>query len=90
MQTLTSRHVIDEETKVFSKNPLCNPPSQNDPLVNKFGVQEYQKDPPNLIYPLYLNPPSFSSQQTSPSLIFTSYPDPTVSTKLQFPINGFF
>ena len=51
MQTLTSRHVIEEETEVFSKNPLCNPPSLNDPLVNKFGVQEYQKDPLSIIYP---------------------------------------
>ena len=41
MQTLTSRHVIEEETEVFGEKPLHSPPSQNDPLVNKFGVQKY-------------------------------------------------
>ena len=49
MQTLTPRHVIEEETEVFDKKPLYSPLSQNDPLVNKFGVQRYQKDPPSLI-----------------------------------------
>ena len=90
MQTLTLRHVIEEKTEVFSEKHLCSPPIQNDPLVNKFGVQRYQKDPPSLIYPTYLNPPSSSSKQTSPNLIFTSYPDPAISSKLHSPINGFF
>ena len=90
MQTLTSRHVIEEKTEVFSENSLCSPPSQNDLLVNKFGVQEYQKDPPSLIYPMYLNPPSSSSKQISPNLVFTSYPNPAISFKLHLPINGLF
>ena len=90
MQTLTLRHVIEEETEVFGKKPLCSPPRQNDPLVNKFGVQEYQKDPPSLIYQMYLNPPSSSSKQISPNLVFTSYPNPAIIFKLHPPINGLF
>ena len=90
MQTLTPRHVIEEETEVFDKKPLCSPLSQNDPLVNKFGVQRYQKDPPSLIYPTYLNPPSSSSKRTSPNLIFTSYSDLVISSKLHPPITGLF
>ena len=50
---ITLRHVIKEETKVLSEKTLCGPPSRNDPLVNKVGVQGYQKDRPSLIYPLY-------------------------------------
>ena len=47
-----------------------------DPLVNKFGVHDYQNDPLSLIYPMYLNPSSSNYQRASPSYIFTSYPDP--------------
>ena len=67
------------------EKPLRGPLSQNDPLVNKDGIQRYQKDPPSLIYPLYLNPLSSSSQWTSPSHFFTSYSNPTISSKLHPP-----
>ena len=67
------------KTEVLNEKPLRGPPSRNDPLVNEVGVQGYQKDPPNLVYPLYLNPPSSSSQWTSPSLVFTSFSDPAIS-----------
>ena len=58
--------------------------------MNKVGVHKYQKDPLSLIYPMYLNPPSFSFQQVSWSHVFTSYPDPAISSKLHPSINGFF
>jgi len=56
-----------------------------DPLVNKVGVHEYQKDPSSLIYPMYLSPPNSSYQWASPSLVFSSYPDPAISSKLHPP-----
>ena len=59
-----------------------------DPLVNKVRVYEYQKNPPSLIYLIYLNPQSFSSQQASRSYVFTSYLNP--SSKSHPPIYGFF
>ena len=81
---------MEEETDVLSEKRLCGPPNRNDPLVNKVGVQGYQKDPPRLIFPIYLIPTSSSSQRVSPSHVFTSYLDPTISSKLHPPINGFF
>ena len=39
---------------------------------------------------MYLNPSSSSSQRTLTSLVFTTYLDPTISSKLHPPINGFF
>ena len=87
---VTPKSVIEEETEVLGEKSLCNPLSWNDPLVNKVGVQGYQKDSPSLIYPMYLNLPSYSSQQTSPSHVFTSYLDPAICSKLHPPTNGFF
>jgi len=61
-----------------------------DPLMNKVGVHEYQKDHLSLIYPMYLNPPSSSYQWASRSHVFTSYPYLAINSKLHLPINGFF
>ena len=61
------------------RKPLCGPPSQIDSLVNKVGVQGYKKDPPSSSY-----------QQASSSYVFTSYLDPTISSKLHLSIYGFF
>ena len=81
---------MEEETDILGKKPLCSPPKRNDPLVNKVGVQWYQKDPPRLIFPIYLNPSSSNSQWVSSSHVFTSYLDPAINSKLHQPINGFF
>ena len=61
-----------------------------DPLVNKFGVHDYQNDPLSLIYPMYLNLSSSSYQRASSSHVFTSYPDSAIGSKLHLPIDGFF
>jgi len=42
-------------------------------------MQRYQKDALSLIYPKHLSPPSSSYQQISRNLVFTSFPDPTIS-----------
>ena len=36
------------------------------------------KDCPNLVYPLYLSPPSSCYQRTFQSFVFTSFPDPVI------------
>ena len=36
---ITPRCVMEEETDILGKKPLCGPPKRNDPLVNKVGVQ---------------------------------------------------
>ena len=86
----TKTCVIEEKIEELGEKTLRGLPSQIDPLVNKVGVQRYQKGPPNLIYQMYLNPPSSSYQRTSSSHVFTSYLDPVISSKLHPPINGFF
>ena len=47
---ITLRHIIEEKTNVLIEKPLCGPPSWNDPLMNKVGIEEYQRKPskPNL------------------------------------------
>ena len=87
---ITPRCVIKEETEVLDEKPLRGPPSRNDPLLNKVGVQGYQKDNSSLIYPMCLNPPSSSSQRTSSSLVFIRYLNSTINSKLHPPINDFF
>ena len=72
---ITPKCVIEEETEVLGKKPFRGPSSRNNPLVNKVGVQRYQKNIPSLIYPMYLNPLSSSSQWTSPCHVFTNYLD---------------
>ena len=72
------------------EKPLRGPLSQNDPLVNKAGIQRYQKDPPNLIYPLYLNPLSSSSQWTFRNFVFTSYSNPANRPIASPSFTGFF
>ena len=90
MQIITLRHVIKEETKILGKRSLYGPSSRIDLLVNKVRVQGYYKKPPSLIYPKYLNPRNSNYQRTSLSHVFTSYPNPAISSKLHPPIDGFF
>ena len=57
---MTLRCVIEEEMKYSVKNLSAALQSEIDSLVNKVGVHEYQKDPPSIIYPMYLNLPNSS------------------------------
>ena len=72
------------------KNLFAALQAKIDPLVNKVGVHKYPKDPPSLIYSMYLNPPNSSYQQASLSHVFTSYLDPAICSKLHLLIDGFF
>ena len=50
--------------------------AENNPLVNKLKYKDNQRDPLGLISPLYLGSPSFYYQQTTWSVVFTSFLDP--------------
>ena len=63
----TQRCVIEEETEVLNIKPLCRPSSGNRSTRQSFGIQRLARDPPNLIYPLYLNPPSSYSNEVTPN-----------------------
>ena len=54
----TQRCVIKEEIEVLSIKPLRRPPSGNRSTRQSVGLQELARDPPSLIYPMYLSPPS--------------------------------
>ena len=65
---ITQRCVIEEETEVLSIKPLCRPPSINRSTKQSVGIHELARDPPSLIYPMYLSPPSSYSNKVTPNL----------------------
>ena len=64
----TQRCVIEEETEVLGIKPLRRPPSGNRSTRQSIGVCELARDPPSLIYPMYLSPPSSYSNEVMPNL----------------------
>ena len=86
MQTqITPIHVIEEETKKLGKKPLHRPPSGNRSTRQLVGIYGWVKDPPSLIYPLYLSPPSSYSNKASWNRVLSSTPDPATSSMLHLP-----
>ena len=83
MQTqITRRCVIEEETEELSKKPLCRPPSDNQSTRQSVGIHGLARDPPSLIYPLYLSPSSSYSNKASWNCVLFSSPDPATSSML--------
>ena len=79
MQTqITRRCVIEEETKEFGEKPLRRPPSGNLSTKQSIGIHRLARDPPSLIYLLYLSPPSSYSNKTSRNHVLSSFPDPAI------------
>ena len=64
----TQRRVIKEETEVLGVKPLRRPPSDNRFTKQSVWIQELARDPSILIYPLYLSPLSFYSNEVTPNL----------------------
>ena len=64
MQTqITRRCVIEEETEELDEKPLHCPQSGNRSTRQSVGIHRLARDPPSLIYPLYLSPPSSYSNK---------------------------
>ena len=83
MQTqITRRCVIEEETEELGEKPLRRPPSGNRSIKQSVGIHELARDPPSLIYPLYLSPPSFYSNKASRNRVLFSSPDLATSSML--------
>ena len=86
MQTqITRRCVIEEETVELGKKPLRRPPSGNRSTRQSVGIHGLAKDPPSLIYPLYLSPPNSYSNKASRNRALSSSPDPATSSMLHLP-----
>ena len=64
----TRRCVIEEETEILGVKPLRRPPSSNRSTKQSVGIHELVRDPPSLIYPIYLSPPSSYSNKVMPNL----------------------
>ena len=83
MQTqITPRRVIKEETEELDEKPLRRPPSGNRSTRQSIGIQGCARDPPSLIFPLYLSPPSSYSNKASRNRVLSSSPDPAISFML--------
>ena len=61
----TQQCVIEKETEVLGVKPLCHPPSSNRSTRQSVGIHGLARDPPSLIYPLYLSSPSSYSNKAS-------------------------
>ena len=77
--------VIEEETEVLGVKSICHPPSGNQSTRQSVGIYGLARNPPSLIYPLYLNPPSSYSNKTSWNNVLSSSPDPATSSMLHLP-----
>ena len=86
MQTqITRRCVIEEETEELSEKPLRRPPSGNRSTRQSVGIHGLARDPPSLIYPMYLSPPSSYANMASRNCVLFSSPDPTTNSMLHLP-----
>ena len=86
MQTqITRRCVIEEETEELSEKPLRRPPSGNRSTRQLDGIHGLARDPPSLIYLLYVSPPSSYSNKASRNHVLFSSLDPATSSMLHLP-----
>ena len=81
----TYRCVIEEETEVLGVKPLHRPPSGNRSTRQSVGIHGLARDPPSLIYPMYLSPPSSYSNKATRNHVLSSSPDPATSSMLHLP-----
>ena len=65
---------IEEEIEVLGVKPLYHPPSGNRSTRQSVGIQGLARDPPSLIYPLHLSPPSSYSNEVTPNFVLSSSP----------------
>ena len=87
----TQRCVIGEEIEVLGVKPLRRPPSDNRSTRQSVGIHGLVRDPPSLIYPMYLSPPNSYSNKVSRNRVLSSSPDPATSSMLHPPsFTGFF
>ena len=73
------------KSKNLGEKPLRRPPSGNRFTRQSIGIHGLARDPPSLIYPLYLSPPSSYSNKVSRNRVLSSFPDPATSSMLHLP-----
>ena len=86
MQTqITRRCVIEKEIEELDEKPLRRPPSGNQSTRQSVGIHELVRDPPNLICPLYLSPPSSYSNKASRNRVLSNFLNPATRSMLHLP-----
>ena len=78
----TQRCVIEEETEVLSVKHHHRPTRGNQSTRQLVGIHELARDPPSLIYLMYLSPPSSYSNQASWNRVLSSSPNLATSSML--------
>ena len=81
----TQRCVIEEETEVLGVKPFRRPPSSNRSTRQLVGIHELTRDPPSLIYPMYLSLPSSYSNKATRNRVLSNSPNPATSSMLHLP-----
>ena len=82
---ITCQYVIEEETKELGKKSLCRPPSDDRSTRQSVEIYGLARDPPSLIYPLYLSPPNSYSNKVSRNHVLSSSSDLTTTSMLHLP-----
>ena len=68
----TQRCVIEEEIEVLGVKHFRRPPSSNRSTRQSVGIHGLARDPPSLIYSMYLSPPSSYSNKASRNRVLSS------------------
>ena len=74
-----------KESEVLGVKPLCCSPSGNRSTRQSIGIHGVARDPPSLIYPMYLSLLSSYSNKVSRNCVLFSSPNPTTSSMLHLP-----
>ena len=69
---------MEEKTEELGEKPLRCPPSGNRSTRQSVGIHGLARDPPCLIYPLYLSPLSSYSNKASRNRVLFGSPDPAI------------
>ena len=75
----------EEKTEVLGVKPPCDPPSGNRSTRQSVGIHGLARDPPSLIYPLYLSPLNSYSNKASRNRVLSSPLDPVTNSMLHLP-----
>ena len=85
----TQRCIIEEETEVLDVKPFRRPLSDNRSTRQSIGIHELARDPPSLIYSIYLSPPSSYSNKATRNRVLSNFLDLATSSMLHLPSLAF-
>ena len=85
IKTAQRKKSREEKTEVLGVKPLRRPPSGNRSTKQSVGIHGLARNPPSLIYPLYLSPPNSYSNKASRNRVLSSPLDPITNSMLHLP-----